>query len=176
MKKLIIATLALLNSAFAQTNCRYNPLFSSSDTLSIGDTAWIGAINVEYGGGGYDTVQLQIMGNSYLPVLHKYKCEDLMYMPTMTYGGTQYVVKLNITIPNDAKLGDNNFYMSGFTKYVYIKPSLMGIQTHSIKDELQSIEYYDLLENKINEPKDLTIEIRTYKNGYKEIRKIISLI
>jgi hypothetical protein len=48
-----------------------------------------------------------------------------------------------------------------------------NIQTHTSTDELISTEYYNLLGQPISEPNGITVEIKTYKGGYREARKVI---
>lgn len=54
------------------------------------------------------------------------------------------------------------------------KNCLLGIKQNTSTQQLLSTEYYNMLGQPISAPNGITIEIKTYVGGYREIRKIIT--
>lgn len=88
-----------------------------------------------------------------------------------------FVFKMRIT--HNFNVGNQQLFFPGGhsngTNYTLIVNNCIASieKTNQIED-LISTEYYNLLGEKISEPNGLTIEIKTYANGEKEVRKIIT--
>lgn len=178
MKKLLYTAIIFLNLsvAKAQTNV-VTVWYTNSDTVSIGDTAWCELFTSHAFplNPNTDSVKLYI-GNVLVSNLC-YSQYDTMPKVSTPHGNLtkiKFIVSNNVTIGNNMYNVDcQDCYPNGHTFPVCVKSNINGIKNYNSKENLISIEYYDLLGNKTTSPNGLTIEIKTYINGSIEIKKII---
>lgn len=57
---------------------------------------------------------------------------------------------------------------------LYVKNCTAGIEQINSKQGLISTEYFNLLGQPISEPNGVTVEVKTYLGGYREVRKIVT--
>ncbi len=57
---------------------------------------------------------------------------------------------------------------------VFVNNCYAGIETHNNKEDLISTEYFNLLGQPISEPNSVTVEVKTFRGGYREVRKIVN--
>lgn len=91
---------------------------------------------------------------------------------------TNYVYTL-IIYSGDLSVGNHKLWTSsglgnGKAVNLYVKNCILGIDNYNSKEDLISTEYFNLLGQPIKQPEGVTVEIKTYKGGQREVRKIIS--
>jgi len=55
-----------------------------------------------------------------------------------------------------------------------LKNCVLGIENYNSKENLLSTQYFNLLGQPIKEPDGVTVEVKTYVGGQREVRKIVT--
>lgn len=189
MKKLLFLFVLLSFSTYSQTSVNIvdaNSNLSVSTPLNVGDSSYIG---VDYSHFSTDSFAIDYFNSNtptIRPVLCVYKVSDLINLPyySCAYG---HSFKIKFAIPNEVGgtyfMGVKGYgncdnicftgnYCYSSVPFAINNPS--GIETIHSKEDLISTEYFNLLGQPINKPEGIIVEIKTYRDGTKNIRKIIA--
>src|ERR1700751_18964 len=88
-----------------------------------------------------------------------------------------FVVRFRITsnfMVGNQQLYCPNGHTSGVNYTLVINNCYAGIENYNSKEDLIITEYFNLLGQPISKPYGITIEVKTYLGGLKEVRKIIT--
>lgn len=185
MKKLLFILLAFNFNVFSQTN-PITLISPNTYTINQGDSGWV-TVSKWNQPNMTDSVYLFLkptFGGSitYLSsILWKGTYNDINNLPIYTPNGIDVYRKLIFKIPANQTTG-NNWYNLG-NDYSHwnsasgdigvVVNSITGIEDYNSKEDLISTEYFNLLGQPISKPDGITVEVKTYKGGFREVRKII---
>lgn len=161
-------------------------IYQSSTPVTIGDSAYIG-IDFTTNTNDSFSVSMYIVGQPHVYIITK-KVSQIASQLTYTYnnGNTHSATKIKFSIPNVPSghynlgvtcWGNAGLYNSDpnyLPDVMFDVNNTTGITQYNHSNELISIEYYNLLGQPIKQPEGITVEIKTYLGGYKEVRKIIT--
>jgi len=98
------------------------------------------------------------------------------YQENFTYQqwvDSNYVITLEMDV---LTVGVHKMYMQSIDAFPSVKLTVnnctYGIQQYNNKADLLSTQYYNLLGQPIQQPDGVTIEVKTYVGGQREVRKI----
>jgi hypothetical protein len=174
-KTLIIALLACASIAQAQFP-KCNIWFTSSDTVSPGDSAWVDIKFADsYPNSMTDTAKILIAGTSYQLLLFQDTYYNLMSYPTHQVG-SDVVVRISFVIPATATPGPANYKAKSNGMAVYVKglstsitEAVLNKGKTIIHSEMYDIEGRDL---RLYQPKGIIYFKRDfYSDGTVETKK-----
>lgn len=172
MKKIIF--LLLLNGMMkSQQLSIVASSFNQTDSICPNTTQWIDIKQVSFlGGPYYGNIGIQIANNDTSQIVNIIDW-DILTVNSDGSRGVSFVTPDNDLYSGVFSINISNSqgpYNGLMHKYAVC---FSGIETYHSAADLMSTDYYNLLGQPIKEPDGVTVEIKTYKDGTKSVRKIL---
>ena len=167
MKKLIAILLLSNYLAFGQLQITIDSLSKNTSCFNETITVYVHGNNPLSTSNSNTTLNLNSETNyGYLGTISSCTYKQLCDSGFVKF----YTYWYHFTADSIATIGFNTISQKQFK----VNNCQAGIENYNSKEDLISTEYYNLLGQPIKQPEGITVEVKTYRNGQKEVRKIVN--
>lgn len=178
MKKLLFISALIISNIISANIATY--VYLSSDTGTVGDSAWVGFKCVQSLPALHDTSYIYVYDvNNSCPqptLIFKMNYNDLHNLKKVWRASTNdSIYKAYFIVPNLCKIG-KCFLLALNTTPFFIKANTTGIEEYYTNDILLGVEYYNLFGQQIERTNELCIERKIFKSGKVLQRKVMQVL